>query len=309
MVELGPSDDTAVTKLIVVTDGEDTTSTRGPDDLLAVAREGKVRVFVITIRGTSCAARPLESLTADTGGACYAEVPSASALRHRDHRGLGRPEMLLWNQPRDRPYVVGVAVALFLCLGLVAWVLTVPLRTPVEPAAGELVILSGRDDSAGDQQQVRINLWNEVHPDKRARIVELSGNADQQRNEMVRLAQDPDGVVDVYNLDVTWTAEFAENDYIVPLTGVSTDASCPARSTRAATNGGSTASRSAARSCGRCRSTPMPGCSTTATAWSNGPSTGTRWWTRRAGFWGPRAGTRPSKPAGPRSWTTTRASR
>ena len=40
---------------------------------------------------------------------------------------------------------------------------------------------------------------------------------------MVRLAQDPGGVVDVYNLDVTWTAEFAENDYIVPLTGVSTD--------------------------------------------------------------------------------------
>ena len=61
VVELGPSDDTAVTKLIVVTDGEDTTSTRGPDDLLAVAREGKVRVFVITIEGTSCAARPLES--------------------------------------------------------------------------------------------------------------------------------------------------------------------------------------------------------------------------------------------------------
>ena len=131
--------------------------------------------------------------------------------------------MLLWSQPRDRPYVVGVAVALLLCLGLLAWVLTVPLRTPVEPTAGELVILSGRDDSANDQRKARINLWNEVHPDKRARIVELSGNADQQRNEMVRLAQDPDGVVDVYNLDVTWTAEFAENDYIVPLTGVSTD--------------------------------------------------------------------------------------
>jgi len=130
--------------------------------------------------------------------------------------------MLLWSQPRDRPYVVGVAVALFLCLGLVAWVLTVPLRSPVEPTTGELLILSGRDDSTGDQRQARINLWNEVHPEKPARIVELSGNADQQRNEMVRLAQDPGSVVDVYNLDVTWTAEFAENDYIVPLTGVST---------------------------------------------------------------------------------------
>jgi hypothetical protein len=77
----GPGDDAAVTKLNVVTDGEDTTSTRGPDDLLAAACEGKVRVFVITVEGTSCAAPPLESLTADTGGACYAEVPSGVGPR------------------------------------------------------------------------------------------------------------------------------------------------------------------------------------------------------------------------------------
>ena len=81
MLELGPSTDTTVTKLIVVTDGEDTTSTRAPDNLLTVAREGKVRVFVIAIGGTSCAARPLESLTADTGGACYAEIPSGVGRR------------------------------------------------------------------------------------------------------------------------------------------------------------------------------------------------------------------------------------
>jgi Ca-activated chloride channel homolog len=81
VLELGPSTDTTVTKLIVVTDGEDTTSTRAPDNLLTVAREGKVRVFVIAIGGTSCAARPLESLTADTGGACYAEIPSGVGRR------------------------------------------------------------------------------------------------------------------------------------------------------------------------------------------------------------------------------------
>ena len=146
-------------------------------------------------------------------------------------------------------------------------------------------------------------------PEKRARIVELSGNADQQRNEMVRLAQDPDGVVDVYNLDVTWTAEFAENDYIVPLTGVSTDdfLSGPLDTCRYER---------------RFDGIPFSGEKLWALpfnadagllyyrgAWSNGPSTGTRWWTRRAGCWGSRAGTRPSKPAGPRSWTTTRASR
>jgi hypothetical protein len=81
VLELGPSNDNAVTKLIVVTDGEDTTSTRGPDDLLAAVREGKVRVFVVTTGGTSCAARPLESRTADTGGACYAEAPAGVGPR------------------------------------------------------------------------------------------------------------------------------------------------------------------------------------------------------------------------------------
>ena len=130
--------------------------------------------------------------------------------------------MRVWSRRHDRPFVVRIAVALFVCLCLVAWFLTAALRAPAEPQTGDLVILSGRDDSAGKQRQIRVDLWNEVNPDRRARIVELSGNADQQRNEMVRLAQDPAGAVDVYNLDVTWTAEFAENDYIVPLTGVST---------------------------------------------------------------------------------------
>ena len=129
--------------------------------------------------------------------------------------------MLLWSQPRDRPYVVGVAVALFLCLGLLAWVLTVPLR------AGRADGRRARDPQAATTARATsgrpASTCGTTSTRKRARIVELSGNADQQRNEMVRLAQDPDGVVDVYNLDVTWTAEFAENDYIVPLTGVSTD--------------------------------------------------------------------------------------
>src|SRR5215212_6147160 len=124
---------------------------------------------------------------------------------------------------RDRRYVIGTGVALFLCLCLVAWFLTASLRASDAPASGDLVILSGRDDSTGDQRQALVDRWNEVHPESRARIVELSGNADQQRNEMVRRAQDPAGGVDVYNLDVTWTAEFAENDYIVPLSGVPTD--------------------------------------------------------------------------------------
>ncbi|MCA1673729.1 MAG: hypothetical protein LC799_16520, partial [Actinobacteria bacterium] len=73
---LGPSDDTTANKLVVITDGEDTTSDLSPDQVLDGVRDRKVRVFVITVGETSCAAAPLESLAVITGGACYAEAPS-----------------------------------------------------------------------------------------------------------------------------------------------------------------------------------------------------------------------------------------
>jgi len=73
---LGPSDDTTANKLVVITDGEDTTSDLTPDQVLDGVRDRNVRVFVITVGETSCAAAPLESLADITGGACYAEAPS-----------------------------------------------------------------------------------------------------------------------------------------------------------------------------------------------------------------------------------------
>lgn len=73
---LGPSDDTTANKLVVITDGEDTTSDLSPDQVLDGVRDRNVRVFVITVGETSCAAAPLESLAVITGGACYAEAPS-----------------------------------------------------------------------------------------------------------------------------------------------------------------------------------------------------------------------------------------
>jgi multiple sugar transport system substrate-binding protein len=82
---------------------------------------------------------------------------------------------------------------------------------------GEIVILSGRDDSLGGQRQELVNQWNELHPDSRARIVELSALADAQRSEMLARAQSGRGDIDVYNLDVTWTAEFADAGYIQSL--------------------------------------------------------------------------------------------
>ena len=81
---------------------------------------------------------------------------------------------------------------------------------------GPLTILSGRDQSGG-QRTALVSEWN-LRPEnknRQARIVELPPNADAQRAEMLARAQSGAGDgVDVYNLDVTWTAEFAEAGYL-----------------------------------------------------------------------------------------------
>jgi multiple sugar transport system substrate-binding protein len=82
-----------------------------------------------------------------------------------------------------------------------------------DTASNEIIILSGRDDSVGGQRAELVKDWNKEH-DIKARIIELSGSADQQHNEMLKEAQAPDSRVDVFNLDVTWTAEFADAGYV-----------------------------------------------------------------------------------------------
>jgi len=78
---LGPGDDITVNKLVVITDGEDTTSGLTPQEVLDGVRGRDVRVFVVAIGETSCAAAPLEALAGDTGGGCYPESPSAIGSR------------------------------------------------------------------------------------------------------------------------------------------------------------------------------------------------------------------------------------
>jgi multiple sugar transport system substrate-binding protein len=84
---------------------------------------------------------------------------------------------------------------------------------------GELVVMSGRDESRGLQRHQLIASWNR-HPDNRnnlARLVEIGSVTDAHRSEMVAYAQSGQPGVDIYNLDAIWIAEFAEADYISPL--------------------------------------------------------------------------------------------
>ena len=93
--------------------------------------------------------------------------------------------------------LLGVAVSRFVSIG-----------GPQELEPGPLTILSGSDDSAGNQRKQLIDLWNASHPRNLARIVEVEKAANGQYSEMLEEAQNPG--VDIFNLDVTLTAAFAE---------------------------------------------------------------------------------------------------
>ncbi|BEL06695.1 ABC transporter substrate-binding protein [Actinoplanes sichuanensis] len=114
---------------------------------------------------------------------------------------------------------VGRRTWLLLGAGLAAGVLlgaTVPalLRSSADTSA-ELVIVSGVEDGEGGARQTLIDLWNRMHPDRRARIELVSGSADEQHDAMVRYAKGEEQVkADILNLDVTSIPEFAEFGYI-----------------------------------------------------------------------------------------------
>ncbi|HYH31410.1 MAG TPA: ABC transporter substrate-binding protein [Pseudonocardia sp.] len=120
---------------------------------------------------------------------------------------------------RDRSWKTAAAwssvgVALSAAIVMIAAMLPGVFGASDDLEDGPIVILTGRDDSNGGQRQQLVNQWNQLHPESPARIVELPPLADAQRSEMLARAQAGRGEIDVFNLDVTWTAEFADAGYI-----------------------------------------------------------------------------------------------
>ncbi|MFD1049835.1 extracellular solute-binding protein, partial [Kibdelosporangium lantanae] len=73
------------------------------------------------------------------------------------------------------------------------------------------------DLSHGKIRQALIDDWNQKHPDTPVKVVKLPSSADLQHAQMLAAEQAGDTTYDVLNLDLTWTAEFADNNAIVPL--------------------------------------------------------------------------------------------
>ncbi|MEV6207816.1 ABC transporter substrate-binding protein [Kitasatospora sp. NPDC051914] len=84
-----------------------------------------------------------------------------------------------------------------------------------ESGIGPVTLVTGRD-RAGYLQGL-LDSWNTGHPGERATLVELPDAADEVRAQLAEgLARGSDRF-DVVNLDVVWTAEFAEKGWIAPL--------------------------------------------------------------------------------------------
>ncbi|KYK16526.1 MULTISPECIES: extracellular solute-binding protein [Streptomyces] len=94
--------------------------------------------------------------------------------------------------------------------------------TPTAGVPGDIVVASGRDVTGknGIRQRL-IDAWNaeqeKAGTGYHARLVELPGNADEPRSQLLGALQSGSAAYDVVNLDVTWVPEFAAADLISPL--------------------------------------------------------------------------------------------
>ncbi|MDQ3577775.1 MAG: ABC transporter substrate-binding protein [Actinomycetota bacterium] len=116
--------------------------------------------------------------------------------------------------------VGGLAAVAALAVSLTACGSSDPAPAPATgpaPITGEgpITLATGKDTSGNLQNQV--DGWNNDHPDQKVTIIELAEDADAQRQQMVQNAQTKSDTYSVLNLDVVWTAEFAANQWIVPL--------------------------------------------------------------------------------------------
>ena len=81
---------------------------------------------------------------------------------------------------------------------------------------GPITWVQGKDNSDGKVQE-RIDAWNADNPDEQVTLIELSAEADQQRQSLINNAQTQSDAYDVISVDNVWVAEFAANQWILEL--------------------------------------------------------------------------------------------
>ena len=81
---------------------------------------------------------------------------------------------------------------------------------------GPISWVQGKDLSGGMVQK-RLDEWNAKYPKEKVSLIELSSEADQQRQSLINAAQTNSAAYDVIGLDLVWVAEFAANRWIVEI--------------------------------------------------------------------------------------------
>lgn len=82
---------------------------------------------------------------------------------------------------------------------------------------GPITYVQGKDNS--NVVRPLIAKWNKAHPSEQVTFVEQSDQADAQHDDLVQHFQAQDAGYDVVDVDVVWTAEFAAQGWLQPLTG------------------------------------------------------------------------------------------
>ena len=116
-----------------------------------------------------------------------------------------------WTLGRPRAWLL---VLVGLVVGALLATLVPVIRRSMQDQPPPLLIASGIEGGQGAARQAVLDLWNQTHPGKQAKIVEVRGSADDQRSAMERYAMGEPADVDILNLDVTAIAQFAEFGYI-----------------------------------------------------------------------------------------------
>ncbi|WP_260638187.1 extracellular solute-binding protein [Streptomyces angustmyceticus] len=105
--------------------------------------------------------------------------------------------------------------AVLVCLALLPAAGGCTAGEPTGPERGAIVLATGSDLSSSGIRQDLIRAWEKEHG-RTVRIVKLPDTADGQRSQLLAAGQSGNGGYDVLNLDVAWTAEFAEAGVIRP---------------------------------------------------------------------------------------------
>lgn len=86
---------------------------------------------------------------------------------------------------------------------------------PSLASSGPITLATVREWSG--YMQPLVDKWNAAHPAERVTLYELPDAADDQHAQLVANLQAKSDRYDLFNMDVVWTAEFANSGWIIPL--------------------------------------------------------------------------------------------